>query len=100
MLVSELEAKRFLQYSIPNNAFRRDLDLLRARGILAYDGLHWRFVLPTIQEYLAAQHINRTLTLDEVISRVPRAAARTWMQVLQFVIEQHQEAMAIIRSRG
>ena len=68
---------------------------LVTRGLLRRSVNQLSFSFPTVQEYLAACHL-LLRDPDDLVQQFEASARRPWAQMLQFSVERHPEADAIV----
>lgn len=96
--LSEVEARRLLKgqglFEQPDVYIER----LRRIGILRRANARLRFAYPIVQEYLAASWMVSNAP-NEISPRFANICHRPWAQVLQFALEMHPDAGAIISNQ-
>ncbi len=93
----ERDAERILRAAghVPAQAF---IERMLRTGLLRRSGPRLRFTYPILQEYLAACWMVAHAP-DQVGPSFRRVARRPWAQALQFALEMHPDAEAIIRDQ-
>jgi hypothetical protein len=96
--LSEVEAKRLLRGQGLNEKSDVYIERLVQIGVLRRIAARLRFAYPILQEYLAACWMIANAP-KEIGPRFASISCRPWAQAVQFALEMHPEAGAIIKNQ-